>query len=125
MIRLGKKQDSILDKAVDEISFASAALMGFRVKQKETETEHVVSIEFPGYKKDQINIILENRILRIDVENENEPKESRTRKYREHLVLGEYLDAGNISAAFADGILTITIGKKEVEPKEFKQIEIK
>lgn len=104
------------------------------VNVKEKENSFVVEVASPGMKKEDFKIELDNNILEIsseyqdEVKNENEKFSRREFKYasfKRSFKLPELIDAENISANYENGILNISIPKKEeVKPKS-KLIAIK
>jgi HSP20 family protein len=129
MIKLGKGLFDRVEDSIKELSIPTAFFSGIRTK--ESETEYIVSVDIPGYKKDEVKVTLDDNTLRITAEmklestNDEQSKEVCGRKFKTSIGLGEDVNLDKISATLSDGVLTITIGKKEVEPKEFKHIEIK
>jgi HSP20 family molecular chaperone IbpA len=103
---------------------------------KELKDKYQLEVDLPGYKKENINIELEEGYLRISakVEEKKDDEESnylhKERYYGEctrSFYVGEDIKEEEISAEFTDGILKIDIPKKEEEETvpEKKQIEIK
>lgn len=104
------------------------------VNVKETENNYLVEMASPGMKKEDFKINLENEILSLsaEIKPESEVKgEKYTRKefsftsFKRDFTLPETADTENISATYFDGILTITIAKKEeAKSKPAKLIEV-
>jgi len=98
----------------------------------EEEQALEVELSIPGYEKDQIKIAVDNDLLivtgAVDKGEENETKQARVefrkgnfeRKFR----LSDKLDAEKINAKFKNGILTITVAKKEKSNLQSREIEI-
>jgi HSP20 family protein len=86
----------------------------------ETETAYVVELEVPGVKRDDLSIEVEDGKLAVtgefkETENGGQLR-SRSRRtgrfaYRTRLPRGT--DADQVSAALADGVLTLTVPKPE------------
>lgn len=102
---------------------------------KENEEAFIVDVAAPGFEKDDFNIELDHDVLTISsqVEEETESKEGErfTRKefsyksFKRSFTLPELVEDENISATYTNGILSITIPKKEeAKPKPIKQISI-
>jgi len=99
----------------------------------ETSDSVVVEVEVPGMKKDDIKITVEDNILRIRGEKKLE-RENKDKNY--HVVersygtferafrLPDYVDMEKIKAKFENGILTITLPKKEEEKKRVIDVKI-
>jgi HSP20 family protein len=97
----------------------------------ETDKELVIKAELPGVKKEQIFVSLEDHTLTISgergfVETERENYQRVERIYGEFMrafTLPAFIEANQIVAEFKDGLLAITLPKREgAKPK---QIEVK
>ena len=105
------------------------------VNIKENENNYIVEMASPGMKKEDFKINLEADVLSISAELNSEKEENNerfTRKefsfssFHRDFTLPETADTDNITANYFDGILNITIAKKEeAKPKPAKLIEIK
>ena len=109
---------------------------------KETETGYEMEIDLPGFRKDEVSVELNEGYLTIsaakgldknEAESEEEAKKgnySRRERYsgacQRSFYVGEELTQEDIKASFSQGILTLTIPKKEakqVEKKKYIEIE--
>ena len=93
----------------------------------EHEKQFVLMANLPGFKKDEIKISIHDNQLLIEAlvtENKEEKKgtiyrcERYSGSYRRNLLLPENADVAKISAAMEDGVLKLTIPKKEPSPKK-------
>jgi HSP20 family protein len=95
------------------------------------EDDHNITLqaEIPGVKQEDLNITLENNVLTIAGERkfkEEEKKENfhrierRYGKFTRSFTLPASVDAENVNAVFENGLLKITLAKKE----EFKPKQI-
>ncbi|MCB9477778.1 MAG: Hsp20/alpha crystallin family protein [Deltaproteobacteria bacterium] len=103
-----------------------------RVDIVEREDAVVVTAELPGIKKDDVHIAVDEGVLEIsaehkivrDVKKETYHRvERRTGKFLRRFTLGDNVDPEKIDAKMTDGVLEITLPKKE-EAKP-KKIEVK
>ena len=104
------------------------------VNIKETETMFKVELSAPGKVREAFNIELDNDLLTIssEQENDNETNEGKfTRRefshvsFRRSFTLPETVKEDGISASYENGILKISLPKKEEAlPKPKRQIEI-
>lgn len=102
---------------------------------KESEDRFEIELGLPGAKKENIKIDLEDDVLTISSETKEEKSEEKdnyTRRefnyssFSRSFTLPDIVDAEKISAEYKDGILNITIPKKEsVIKKSQRRIEIK
>ena len=105
-----------------------------KVNIKESDDSFEVQMAVPGFKKDSFNISVENEELLIsaDIKEEKEEKsEAFTRRefgyasFRRSFILPETIDGDKIKANYEDGILNVTLPKKEeAKPKPARTIEI-
>ena len=96
----------------------------------ETENSYVIEAEVPGYNENDIKIYCKNKILTISsdaVEKKREEgfitEEIALPAFSRSFQLPDDANEDDVSASSANGILTITISKKE--KKEPKRIAVK
>lgn len=101
---------------------------------KENEESFLIELASPGMTKEDFKIELDENLLTIrsEKESEKEEKENRYTKrefnyssFVRSFTLPEEVDAENISATYAEGILKLEIPKKEIEVKKVRQIDVK
>ncbi len=106
--------------------------MGYRVDVRE-DAEHIyVEAELPGLTKEDIEITLEDGVLTIagekKIENEEERegyevRERRYGKFSRTFELPSVVDEGKVRANLKDGVLLVTLDKREeVRPKRIEVI---
>lgn len=106
------------------------------VNIKENTDVFLVEVAAPGFEKSDFNIELNNDILTISSEkqlNEEVKDDEKIAKqefsyqsFTRSFTLPELVDEEKISATYENGILSISIPKKEeAKPKPVKQIQIK
>ena len=103
---------------------------------KEREDSYEVDIDLPGFKKDEVNVSLENGYLSISaakgLDKDETDKETgryiRRERYAGSLsrtfYVGEEVEPEDVSARFEDGILHLNILKKEAKKIEKKDTRI-
>lgn len=94
------------------------------------DADHIyVEAELPGYKREEIDITLENQTLTIQAERSEDTKKKergqallRERRYSRFLrafSLPPTVNEQKVDAKLADGVLTITLDKREgAKPKK-------
>ena len=104
---------------------------------KEKNNSYVIEMDLPGFNKENINLSLNNGYLEISAKTVKEEKNDEDEKYLRQeryygecsrsFYIGEDLTEEDINAEFKNGILKITIPKKEEQEQkaQTKQIEIK
>ncbi len=99
---------------------------GFRVDIKDQKDNYVLEAELPGLKEDQINLSIDEDILKIsaEVNTDDEQKEKgyyyRERRYGhcERRFNLEGIRQDEIKAEYKSGILYVTLPKMKPEPKK-------
>jgi len=104
-----------------------------RVDLENKDDEFVLTAELPGFEKDDIDVRVTDRTLRLEAEHAEETEEEEEGEYvkRERhrasvarsISLPERVDADEISATFNNGVLTVRLPKSE-PMTQGKQIEI-
>jgi HSP20 family protein len=106
------------------------------VNLKETDTKLEIELAAPGLKKEDFKVEIDNNLLIISCEKGEEKEDTKRENYyrREFnyqsfyrsFNLPEYIDENKIEATYKDGILHVTISKKEgARKKALKAITIK
>ena len=122
---------------VDKALYGKHANNVMKTDVKETDTGYEVDIDLPGFKKDEINEQLDNGYLTISAakgldKDEKDKKGKYIRKERyagamsRSFYVGEGVTQEDIKAKYEDGILRLSVPKKEakaVENKKYIAIE--
>ena len=122
---------------VDKTLYGKHAGNVMKTDVKETDTGYEVDIDLPGFKKDEINAQLDNGYLTISAakgldKDEKDKKGKYIRKERyagamsRSFYVGEGITQEDIKAKYEDGILRLSVPKKEakaVENKKYIAIE--
>ena len=122
---------------VDKELYGKHANNVMKTDVKETDTGYEVDIDLPGFKKDEINAQLDNGYLTISAakgldKDEKDKKGKYIRKERyagamsRSFYVGEGVTQEDIKAKYEDGILRLSVPKKEakaVENKKYIAIE--
>lgn len=103
--------------ALDTANYSAPA-----VNIVENQDDFQIEVAAPGYTKSDFKVNLENNVLTISSEKENKKEENESKYARREFAyssfsrsftLSEHVDAEKISASYNDGILAITLPKKE------------
>ena len=122
---------------VDKALYGKHANNVMKTDVKETDTSYEVDIDLPGFKKDEINAQLDNGYLTISAakgldKDEKDKKGKYIRKERyagamsRSFYVGEGITQEDIKAKYEDGILRLSVPKKEakaVDDKKYIAIE--
>lgn len=107
----------------------------FRTDVIDQGGNYLLQAELPGFRKEDINIDLKNDLLTISASHKEEKDEEDASKYiRKERYYSSYsrsfrvnnIEAGDIDAAYNNGILEVKFPKKELETKDsIQKIEVK
>ena len=118
---------------VDKELYGKHAKNVMKTDVRETDTGYEVDIDLPGFKKEEINAHLENGYLTIsaakglDKEEKDEKKGKYIRKERyagsmsRSFYVGEDITESDVKAKYEDGILRLSVPKKEPKKVETKK----
>lgn len=88
-----------------------------------------VSAELPGFKKEQVDISIDNGVLTLAAQRDStKPQDATTHlherrftRIRRQFTLPTTIDATDVDATLADGVLTLRLTKKEeVKPRKIE-----
>jgi HSP20 family protein len=96
----------------------------YAVDVREDADHLYVEAELPGYKKDQIDVTLENSTLTISADRTEERKENgksgelllnerRHTRFLRSFTLPPTVDGSTVDAKLNDGLLTVTLNKRQ------------
>jgi len=131
---------SILDEFFPENRLESLNYESFsipKVNIKENNSTFVLDLAVPGLTKDSFTIELEKETLTVssnvapntdstetDTETKFTRKEFNYRSFTKSFTVPETVDVTNIEASYKDGILSISLPKKEVKEDIKRMVEI-
>ena len=113
-----KELDSLSDNLLSPVATP-------RVDVAETKDRYELTAELPGFKKDEVTVQVKDGVLELNAvpappateasqdENRWLLKERRQAAYQRTFRLPRDVDAEAIAAAFRDGLLVLTLPKKE------------
>ena len=99
-----------------------------RTDVKETDTGYELDVDLPGYKKENVQVELKDGCLTVTAktaqskdEKDENGKYIRRERYSgtcsRAFYVGEDIEQNDIKAKFEDGILKLSVPKKEAKPK--------
>lgn len=121
----------------DEMSrrfFSGTEMSAFRTDITEKDGNYILEAELPGFKKEDISIDLDKDCLTITASRNSESDEEDEEKnyVRRERFYGSYsrsfnvsgIDTEQITASYNDGILSVSMPKKEPEIPASRRLEI-
>lgn len=118
----------------DPVFNEGSSVMRPKVNISETDEGFTVELAVPGFEKDSFNLELDDKILKISAEVKNEKtedgpkytrKEFSMKSFERIFTLPDTISADKIGADYTNGILSVTLPKKEeAKSLEPRKIEI-
>lgn len=126
-----KTLDSFLDNLLSDLPSAKGSSINFpAVNIIETNDAYELEFNVPGRKKEDFKITVDKNILTVSFERKEEQKEENRQfikreflmqSFRRSFTLDEKINPEGIDARYQDGLLLLTLPKKEevkILPKE-------
>ena len=125
---IGREFDTVLNRFFNGENGAgrgAQAMAPWGVDIREDNDHLYVEAELPGFKKDEVDITLENQTLTISAERRFDNKqgdgvkgelllhERRYSRFLRSFTLPPTVDESSCDARLTDGVLTITLNKRE------------
>jgi HSP20 family protein len=110
----------------DSLAYDKVATKVPAVNIAETENEFQIELAAPGLKKEDFKISVDKNVLNLSAANQAEKDE--TKKYssfERSFTLPESADQSKIDAEYVDGILKVTVAKKEETKIQSREISVK
>lgn len=130
----GRLLPSIFDADTDLFDFNGGSLVIPNANIAENEKDYKIEVAVPGLEKKDFKIEVDNGVLTVSAEKEEEEKESRKnykrrefsyRSFSRSFSLPDNSLPDKIDAKYDNGILTLSIPKKEVTiSKPVKEIKV-
>jgi HSP20 family protein len=106
------------------------------VNIRETDKTYEMEVVAPGLKKEDFNVNISDNMLTVSFEHSEEDKqenkqdgylrhEYRMQSFNRSFTLDDSVDADKITAKYKDGVLQVSLPKKEGVQKIAKSIDVK
>lgn len=127
LMEMPARRDPLFGKRADRL---------MRTDVRETEKGYELDIDLPGFKKEDVHAELKNGYLTISAQKSLEKEEKKTEEGRylrrerysgslsRSFYVGEAITEDDVKAKFENGILQISLPKKEAAVPEQKRIMI-
>ena len=111
---------------IDKRLYGKNATHMMKTDVHETDTDYEMEMDLPGFKKDQINVKLEDGYMTISAAKgqDTEKKDRHGKVIRQErysgamqrsFYVGDAVKVEDVKAKFEDGVLKLTIPKKELQ----------
>lgn len=125
--------ERVLDRIGEQLDGVEAGMPGRpRIDIEDTGGSFVVTIDLPGFEKDDVDIELRDDVLTVEAEHDEERKQELKEKYikreRRHeavsrsITLPEPVDEEETTAKYENGVLTVETPK--TRRAEGTQVEV-
>ena len=109
------------------------SVSSFRTDVTDTGDAYKLEAELPGFKKDDIQIDVENDVLTISAKRSEEKKDEKHNVVKRERFYGSFsrsfdvsgINVDGIEASYTDGVLTLTMPKKQELLPVSRRLEIK
>jgi len=129
-----KTSDSFLDSFLNESSLNASSRMNFpAVNISETKDIYELVFNVPGRNKEDFKITVDKNILTVAFDKKEESKDENRKQikneftlqsFKRSFTLDEKIVAENIAAKYENGLLILSLPKKEEVVAEAKQISV-
>ena len=132
---LGNMLEDFFTNGVNKV-FGDEGLAGTPnapVNIQESEKSYELQLVAPGLKKEEFKVAVDRNILTISFDHKEEEteetakwlrKEYKQRSFKRSFTLNEKVDATGIAARYTDGILHVSIPKKEQQETSAQEITV-
>lgn len=127
------RMDKSFDNLMKRNSFPAIILRNMRTDIASTDEAYTITMDVPGFKKEDIKISIDELILTVVAEKHEETESTDKEvitcercdgRCERHVRLSDDADVDKITAKVEDGVLIITIPRKERPEKDIKTIDI-
>ncbi len=132
---LGNMLEDIFSNSINKV-FGDEGLAGTQhapVNIQETDKGYELQLVAPGLKKEEFKLSVDRDILTISFDHKEEEteqapkwlrKEYKLKSFKRSFTLNEKIDTAGIAARYADGILHVTLPKKEQQEIKVQEITV-
>ena len=99
----------------------------------ETDQAYVVKADLPGVDQKDVKVSIENQVLRLSGERRTESTDSKHGRHRverswgsfeRSFMLPQSIDADHVKATYKDGVLSISLPKKETARQKLIEVKV-
>jgi HSP20 family protein len=118
-----RELDTVLSRLLTGRGFFNGGDSAPYAVEVREDADHIyVEADLPGYRKEEVEVTLENQTLTISAEKKEETEkkdadlllnERRYRRFLRSFTLPPTVDERSVDAKLRDGVLTVTLNKRE------------
>ncbi len=126
LLRVGHDMDYIFGRMTDTRSTVSET-SHLRSNVENTENSWNIYLEVPGFSEDEVKIEVDRGVLSVSAEHEKNGDKSRFYSYssvKRSWALPDTVDEDKIEAALKNGVLSLTLPKREEALPKKKEIKL-
>lgn len=130
---LGNELNRVFDGFMEYPYYRTVKNYG-RCNLQNTDIGYLIDVSAPGFTKDELKVEMEDSILTVTGEHSNKVEEEKKNYSRREFSKSSFTRSfrvpdnitGEVNAKFENGVLSVSLPKKELPPKtDPKKIEIK
>ena len=92
-------------------------------QRKNDDGSYTITISTPGVSRDELDVSVDKSLLTV-VYNRAEDSNSLTESFKRSWRLGPELDGDRVSATYTNGILTLSVPRRETLQTQTRRVEI-
>ena len=130
---IGGLMEDVLHNGMHQLHEEMGHVWGVPVNIHETDNQYELHVIAPGLKKEDFKLSVDKNLLHISFEHKEEEQattgkrlrtEYKFRSFKRSFTLSDKVDATHISAKYTDGVLYISIPKKEQTEVTTQEISV-
>lgn len=112
------------DSLLDNLFYDRRSEMRLYTSQRKNEDgSYSITISTPGVSRNELDVSVEKSLLTVSY-NRTEDSNSLTESFKRSWRLGPELDGDRVSATYTNGILTLSVPRRETLQTQTRRVEI-
>jgi HSP20 family protein len=112
------------DSLLDNLFYDRRSEMRLYTNQRKNEDgSYSITISTPGVSRNELDVSVEKSLLTVSY-NRTEDSNSLTESFKRSWRLGPELDGDRVSATYTNGILTLSVPRRETLQTQTRRVEI-
>lgn len=124
----------LFDRAFEDffkpVNFMGNNFPSMKTDVKEDQNGYLLSVDLPGFDKEDIKLTLENGYLTVEAKKEEKQEEGeyirreRSMAYKRSYFVGKQVTENDVKAKYDKGVLSLSVPKKQLEQPPKGNIQI-